>query len=81
MTRNEMINKLQKMAIAITGENSGKGTWDDHMAIWQLCLDWNKEHEEDEEIFMCECEHDADGNPTEYVSGFYIEDDYFIFEE
>ena len=75
MTRNEMINKLRKMAIAITGDNSGKGTYDDHMAIWTMCNDWNREHEE-EEIFMCEYQTED----SEYANGIMIEDDYFIFE-
>lgn len=76
MTRNEMIDKLVRMAIAITGDNSGKGTWDDHMAIWTACNDWNDEHE-DEEIFMSEYQTED----SEVVNGIMIEDDYFIFEE
>ena len=76
MTRNEMIDKLVRMAIAITGDNSGKGTWDDHMAIWTACNDWNAEHGEDEEIFMSEYQTED----SEVVNGIMIEDDYFIFE-
>lgn len=79
MERNEIIAKMMKMANEITGKNSDNWTWDAERAIWRMCFDWNSEHE-DEEIFMCECDHDEEGNPTESVCGFYIEDDWFIVE-
>ena len=44
-------------------------------SIWTMCLDWNREHEDDE-IFMCEYQSDD----SEYVNGFMIEDDYWVFE-
>lgn len=75
MTRNEMIDKLVRMAIAITGDNTSAGSWDATMEMWDLCSDWNREHEE-EEIFMCEYQTED----SEYANGIMIEDDYFIFE-
>lgn len=44
-------------------------------SIWTMCIDWNREHEDDE-IFMCEYQSDD----SEYVNGFVIEDDYWVFE-
>ena len=38
-----------------------------------MCIEWNREHEDDE-IFMCE---HADENNV--VDGFYIEDDYWLY--
>ena len=75
MTRNKTIDKMIKMAIAITGKNSDNWTRTAENAIWEMCCDWNSEHEE-EEIFMCEIDTEEDG----YVNGFAIEDDYFIVE-
>ena len=43
--------------------------------IWRMCLDWNRDNP-DNEIFMCEHE-----NENHEVDGFYIEDDYWVFED
>jgi hypothetical protein len=79
--RDRLIEKMVKMAIAITGKNSDKWTWDAEMAIWDLCSDWNSEHYDgmydEAEIFMS----DYQTEDSEYVNGFMIEDDYFIREE
>lgn len=74
--RNELIRKMVKLAVQITGKNSGKWTWEKANKIWDMCSDWNREHE-DCEIFMCDyCSEDS-----EVVDGFMIEDDFFIYEE
>lgn len=71
MTRAEVIAEMIKRA------NSLLKAWDREIfdSIWSMCLDWNSEHE-DEEIFMCEYQSDD----SEYVNGFMIEDDYWVFE-
>jgi hypothetical protein len=75
MNREQTITKMLKMAVAITGKCSDDWTLDKETEIWNTCLDWNAEHE-DEEIFMCEYQTDD----SEFVNGFMIEDDYFIVE-
>lgn len=44
--------------------------------IWTMCDEWNRDHYECGEIFMCERVDDETGE----VNGFYIEDDYWTFE-
>lgn len=79
--RDKLINKMVKMAIAITGKNSDKWTRDAENAIWEMCSDWNSEHYDgmydEAEIFMCDYQTDD----SEFVNGFMIEDDYFIIEQ
>lgn len=79
MTRAETIKKMVEMASTITGTNSDKYDYNVENAIWDMCMDWNREHYdgrgEDAEIFMAEDE-DEDGNYR-----FYIEDDYFTYYE
>lgn len=76
MTREQTISKMMDMANALIGNWTRAGEDE----IWTMCSDWNSEHP-DEEIFMCESDMDEYGNTTEYVNGFYIEDDHWIFEE
>jgi hypothetical protein len=71
MTREKMIEKMVKAANKLRKEYS----WEAQKEIWEMCLDWNSEHE-DEEIFMCEHENEETG----LVDGFYIEDDFWTFE-
>lgn len=81
MTRDETISKMFTMAWAITGKNSDKWTRDAEDEIWDMSLDWNREHYngtgDEAEIFMCEYQTED----SEFVNGFMIEDDYFIVEE
>ena len=70
MNREELISKMMDMANKIN-----EWTRDEEEAIWTLCSDWNMTHP-DEEIFMCEHEND-----NHKIDGFYIEDDYWVFEE
>lgn len=65
---NKMINMANKLLDGWTREKEN--------AIWTLCLIWNTEHPEDE-IFMCEYQSED----SEYVNGFMIEDDYWVFEK
>lgn len=77
--RNETIDKMIKMAKAITGPNSERWTRSAENEIWTMCCDWNSDHYEetgdDGEIFMCEFQSED----NEW--GFMIEDDYFIVYE
>lgn len=71
--REKMIRKMFKMANALKRNYTLEG-WEN---IWDMCSDWNSSHPENEEIFMCEhCNEE-----TGLVDGFYIEDDYWIFED
>ena len=76
MSKDKMVLKLMKMAGEITGKNTEKYTWEKYRKLWDMCYDWNSEHP-DCEIFMCDMSK-ADGDEHD---GFYIEDDYFIFED
>ena len=71
MTREKVIKEMIRRANALL-KNWNRELFD---SIWTMCLDWNREHE-DEEIFMCEYQSDD----SEYVNGFMIEDDYWVFE-
>jgi hypothetical protein len=74
MTREETIEMMIKKANEIYGNG---WTRDGEDEIWSICSDWNSEHGEDEEIFMCEHENEETG----LVDGFYIEDDSWAFED
>lgn len=72
MTKRQMIKNLADMANQLVKNY----TYDLNKRMWTACLDWNREHP-DEEIFMCEdC-----FNGSETVNGFYIEDDYWIIPD
>lgn len=72
MTRRETIEKMMKMANALMKN----WTRDGENAIWDIAYDWNREHDESEEIFMCEKYDDDDE-----LVGFYIEDDFWLYED
>jgi hypothetical protein len=74
MTREETIYSMMRKANDIY-----KNGWtrDSEDEIWSICSDWNSEHDEDEEIFMCEHENEETG----LVDGFYIEDDSWAFQD
>ena len=55
-------------------ELSVKYDYNKNNEMWELCYEWNSEHE-DQEIFMCEDE-DENGNFR-----YFIEDDYFYLGE
>ena len=69
MNREQLISMMFDMANKVR-------TQDEADAIWRLCLDWNREHP-DEEIFMCDYQSDG----SECVDGFMIEDDVWVFEK
>lgn len=52
-------------------------SWEANSELWEMASSWNSEHDESEEIFMCEIweEDGYDGN------GFMIEDDYWYFKD
>ena len=52
-------------------------TRDGENAIWNIAYDWNRDHDESEEIFMCEKYDDS----LDELIGFYIEDDYWLYED
>ena len=73
MTRDEYIKEMFKKA----NELVKNYTWEKNRELWDMASDWNANHEEREEILMCEiCKEDGyEGN------GFMIEDDYWLFED
>lgn len=72
MTREETIRTMIDKANKLTKHYS----YDLWSEIWGICSDWNSEHYNDgEEIFMCEYQSDD----SEYVNGFMIEDDWWVF--
>ena len=71
--RDKMILKMMDKANKLARNYSWEG-WEE---IWSMCSDWNSTHSEEEEIFMCEHENEETG----MTDGFFIEDDYWVFEE
>ena len=71
--RENVIKKMFDLANFISGDNWKNWTRDRENHLWDMCSDWNREHE-DEEIFMCETSDDDDN-----VNGFMIEDDPFYY--
>ena len=72
MTRNKMLKKLYKLANELL-KNYTLDKWNE---MWDLCCDWNRTHNESEEIFMSEtCDEE------ERVNGFMIEDDVWRWED
>lgn len=71
--REKMIRKMSEKANALMKNYTYKG-WEE---IWDMCSDWNSTHPVNEEIFMAEHWNEE----TDLVDGFYIEDDYWIFED
>ena len=72
MTRTETIKSMMTKANKMLKDG---WTRDGENEIWNMALDWNREHEDDE-IFMCEYQSED----SEFVNGFMIEDDYWTFE-
>lgn len=71
-TRQEVVDRMWELGLLM--ERRGyDGTMNNK--IWGLANDWNRKHE-NEEIFMCEHEND-----NGIVDGFYIEEDYLVFED
>jgi len=70
MTREQTIKTMANKANALLKNWSRDG----ENEIWTMCTDWNRDHE-DNEIFMCEYQSEG----SEYVNGFMIEDDFWIF--
>lgn len=68
MSREQVLSRMYDMANKVE-------TKEELDAIWALCSDWNREHP-DEEIFMSDYQSDG----SDYVNGFMIEDDWYIFE-
>ena len=68
--REQIIAEMVKKANAML-----KNGWtrEGENAIWDMASDYNRTH--DDEIFMCEYQSDD----SEYVNGFMIEDDYWVF--
>lgn len=69
--RDKMLDKLYKIA----NQLGKKYSRDAYNKMWTMCSDWNSEHFEDGEIFMCE-DYDEDGKFR-----YYIEDDYFYLAD
>ena len=71
--KERMITKMVKLANDLVKNY----TWEKNKALWSMCSDWNSNHEESEEIFMCELDAD-DEHPN---GGFCIEDDCWYFQD
>ena len=69
--RAEMIAKLERIGMELVKDYN----WDTYCKMWDMCSDWNRDHEESLEIFMSEVSDDDDN-----VDGFMIEDRIFRFE-
>ena len=73
MTRAEMMEKLFGMANELTKDY----TWDKYCELFNACHDWNRDHEENEEIFVCEV-FKEDGFAND---GIAVEDEYFFYKK
>ena len=77
MTRSETIKEMMTKANILIMN----WTRDGENEIWNMAYDWNRDHDESEEIFMSEIYMDEDGNETEELTGFMIEDDYWLYQD
>ena len=79
MTREEVNSKTRDEVIEIVWKKMvvlAKGyTYDKYREVTDIVSDWNSEHDEDDEIFMCD-----DIENGERI-GLYLEDDHVIFED
>lgn len=72
-TREEVIEIVWKKMVAM----AGKGwNYEKYREVTDIISDWNSEHYEDYEIFMCD-----DVNENGERIGLYLEDDHVIFED
>lgn len=71
-TREEVIEIVWKKMVDLAKEY----TYDKYREITDIISDWNSEHDEDNEIFMCD-----DVNENGERIGLYLEDDHVIFED
>lgn len=72
MTRSEVVKLMIEKANSLYNNGWSRDGEDE---IWTICSDWNSNNPESE-IFMSEHVSETTG----YVDGFYIEDDYWVFE-
>lgn len=71
-TRDEVIEIVWKKMVDLA-----KGyTYDKYRETTDIISYWNSEHDEDNEIFMCD-----DVNENGERIGLYLEDDHVIFED
>ena len=74
MTRSETIRKMMNLANSMAHNY----TWEKYCKLWEMASEWNSNHEEREEIFMCEFDKE-DGYEED---GVMIEDDlFYIYED
>lgn len=71
-TREEVIDIVWKKMI----ELAKRYTYEKYRETIDIVSDWNSEHDEDNEIFMCD-----DVNENGERIGLYLEDDHVIFED
>lgn len=71
-TRDEVIEIVWKKMVDLAKEY----TYDKYRETTDIVSDWNSEHDEDNEIFMCD-----DVNENGERIGLYLEDDHVIFED
>lgn len=71
--RKRTIEKMYKMANGLVENYS----WEANCKLWDMAYEWNGNHDEEDEIFMCEI-YREDGYDAD---GFMIEDDYWYFKD
>lgn len=71
-TRDEVIEITWKKMVELAKEY----TYDKYRGVTDIISAWNAEHDEDNEIFMCD-----DINEDGERIGLYLEDDHVIFED
>lgn len=70
--RDEVIAMMMRLANEAIKQDNGKI----EKVIWAIADEWNRNHSDDKEIFMDEYWNEDDSD----VLGFYIEDDYWLYE-
>lgn len=80
MTREEVNSKTREEVIGIVWnkmvELEKEYTYEKYCETTDIVSDWNSEHEEDDEIFMCD-----HYNENYERDGLCLEDDHVIFED
>jgi hypothetical protein len=71
-TRDEVIEIAWKKMVNLAKEYTFEGFYE----VETIVSDWNSEHEEDDEIFMCD-----HYNEDDVRDGLCLEDDHVVFED
>lgn len=77
MTRTEYLQEMVKRANGLIEDY----TVEKDNELWEMSSSWNSNHSSDEEIAMCELWEDENGNETDEMTGFTIEDDRWFYKD